>query len=100
MLGIYLDTARLGAQDSVFPEHRNAMLPKSRYRARYPRQGSTEQQIREVILQAACYCGMPAGIEGFRIASKAVEDWKAEQARKGQSAEADLDVGQRSALET
>jgi hypothetical protein len=42
---------------------------------------------------------MPAGIEGFRVASKAVEEWKAEQVRKGQSAEADLDVGQRSAME-
>ncbi|GAB7332512.1 hypothetical protein MBLNU13_g04303t1 [Cladosporium sp. NU13] len=62
--------------------------------------GGTEEEIREVILQAACYCGMPAGIEGFRVASKAVEDWKAEQARKGQSLEADLDVGQRSAMET
>ena len=62
--------------------------------------GGTEEEIREVILQAACYCGMPAGIEGFRVASKAVEEWKAEQVRKGQSQEADLDVGQRSAMET
>lgn len=43
---------------------------------------------------------MPAGIEGFRVASKAVEEWKAEQVRKGQSQEADLDVGQRAAMET
>jgi 4-carboxymuconolactone decarboxylase len=62
--------------------------------------GGSEEEIREVILQAACYCGMPAGIEGFRVASKAVEEWKAEQVRKGQSAEADLDMGQRSAMET
>ena len=33
--------------------------------------GGTEEEIKEVILQAACYCGMPAGIEGFRVASKA-----------------------------
>lgn len=44
--------------------------------------GGSEEEIREVILQAACYCGMPAGIEGFRVASKAVEEWKAEQAKK------------------
>lgn len=61
--------------------------------------GASEEEVREVILQASCYCGMPAGIEGFRVASKAVEEWKAEQARKGQSAEADLDIGQRAALD-
>jgi 4-carboxymuconolactone decarboxylase len=44
--------------------------------------GGSEEEIREVILQAACYCGMPAGIEGFRVASKAVEEWKAERAKK------------------
>ena len=44
--------------------------------------GGSEEEIREVILQAACYCGMPAGIEGFRVASKAVDEWKAEQAKK------------------
>lgn len=62
--------------------------------------GASEEEVREVILQAACYCGMPAGIEGFRVAGKAVEEWKAEQARKGQGAEKDLDVGERAGLET
>lgn len=41
--------------------------------------GATQEEIREVILQAACYCGMPAGIEGFRVAWKAVEEWNEEQ---------------------
>lgn len=62
--------------------------------------GAKEEEVREVILQAACYCGMPAGIEGFRVASKAVADWKADQARKGASGEADLDLGQRAAMES
>ena len=45
--------------------------------------GATEEEIREVILQAACYCGMPAGIEGFRVAGKAIEEWKAQQSSRG-----------------
>lgn len=44
--------------------------------------GASEDEIREVILQAACYCGMPAGIEGFRVATKAVDEWKAGQGKK------------------
>ncbi|CZT18820.1 related to uncharacterized homolog of gamma-carboxymuconolactone decarboxylase subunit [Ramularia collo-cygni] len=44
--------------------------------------GATEEEIREVILQAACYCGMPAGIEGFRVAGKALEEWYAENGKK------------------
>lgn len=43
---------------------------------------------------------MPAGIEGFRVAGKAVEEWKAEQTRKGLGGDADLDMGERAALET
>ncbi|KXS95286.1 hypothetical protein AC578_2587 [Pseudocercospora eumusae] len=39
--------------------------------------GASEEEIREVILQAACYCGMPAGIEGFRVAWKAIQEWNA-----------------------
>ena len=36
--------------------------------------GCTEQEIQEVLLQAAVYCGMPAGLEAFRVAEKAIED--------------------------
>lgn len=61
--------------------------------------GGTEEEVREVILQAACYCGMPAGIEGFRVASKAIEEWKAERTRMGHGEEADLDLGARAALD-
>ena len=55
--------------------------------------GATEEEIREVILQATAYCGMPAGIEGFRVAGKAVKDWKAEQERHGTHVESSTDVG-------
>lgn len=59
--------------------------------------GATEEEIREVILQAACYSGMPAGIEGFKVAGKAIEEWNAHQVRSGlrTSSVADLDVGER-----
>ncbi|KAJ2901600.1 hypothetical protein MKZ38_001620 [Zalerion maritima] len=34
--------------------------------------GASEIEIRETLLQAAIYCGMPAGIEGFKIAEKTI----------------------------
>ena len=34
------------------------------------RNGCTREEIREVLLQATVYCGMPAGGESFRIARK------------------------------
>lgn len=40
--------------------------------------GATDIEIRETLLQAAIYCGMPAGIEGFKIAEKVINDMKAE----------------------
>lgn len=48
--------------------------------------GATEEELREVLLQAACYCGMPAGIEGFKVVGKVIEDFKKEKAEKEQSA--------------
>jgi 4-carboxymuconolactone decarboxylase len=33
--------------------------------------GVTKEEIREVLLQAACYCGVPAGVDSFRIAREA-----------------------------
>lgn len=32
------------------------------------RNGVTKEEIREVLLQVAIYCGIPAGVDGFRIA--------------------------------
>ncbi|KIV99869.1 uncharacterized protein PV09_08537 [Verruconis gallopava] len=41
--------------------------------------GASEVEIRETLLQAACYAGMPAGIAGFRIAEKVLNEMKAEK---------------------
>ncbi|KAH8812577.1 AhpD-like protein [Xylogone sp. PMI_703] len=38
------------------------------------RNGLTELEIREAILQVSVYCGMPAGLEGFKIAERVIED--------------------------
>lgn len=36
--------------------------------------GCTKEEIRETLLQAAVYCGMPAGLESFRVAERALEE--------------------------
>ena len=41
------------------------------------RNGATREEIREVLLQAALYCGMPAGLEAFRVAKRALDDLEA-----------------------
>ena len=33
--------------------------------------GVTKEEIKEVLLQVACYAGMPAGVDGFRLAREA-----------------------------
>lgn len=38
------------------------------------RNGATREEIREVLLQAALYCGMPAGLEAFRVAKRALDE--------------------------
>lgn len=40
--------------------------------------GATELEIRETLLQAAVYCGIPTGMESFRIAEAALTKLKAE----------------------
>jgi 4-carboxymuconolactone decarboxylase len=45
--------------------------------------GASEIEIRETLLQAACYCGMPAGIEGFKVAEKVINDMKKEKEAQG-----------------
>ena len=42
------------------------------------RNGCTKEEIREVLLQAAVYCGLPAGMESFRVATRVF----AEEAQK------------------
>jgi 4-carboxymuconolactone decarboxylase len=39
--------------------------------------GVTEDEIREVLLQTAVYCGMPAAIDSFRVAREVLDEAKA-----------------------
>ena len=50
--------------------------------------GVTPREIQEVLLQVAVYCGVPAGIEGFRIATEVVKEFEAaaKPARKPKAA--------------
>ncbi|MBO0850339.1 MAG: carboxymuconolactone decarboxylase family protein [Pseudonocardia sp.] len=41
--------------------------------------GCTEQEIQEVLLQTAAYCGAPAALEAFRVADRVLGDLAAEQ---------------------
>ncbi len=43
------------------------------------RNGCTAEEIREVLLQAMIYCGVPAGVEGFRIAGDVIKSAKSEK---------------------
>lgn len=43
------------------------------------RNGLSEVEIREALLQVGAYVGLPAAIEGFRVAEKVIEDWKKEE---------------------
>ena len=36
--------------------------------------GVTPEEIREAFIQVTCYCGVPAGVEAFRVARKAFAD--------------------------
>jgi 4-carboxymuconolactone decarboxylase len=36
--------------------------------------GLTREEIREVLLQVAIYCGIPAGVDSFRIAKEALAE--------------------------
>lgn len=38
------------------------------------RNGCTESEIQEVLLQTAAYCGAPAALEAFRVAEKVLND--------------------------
>jgi len=42
------------------------------------RNGCTTTEIREVLLQVSQYCGMPAGLEAFKVAEKVINDMKKE----------------------
>jgi 4-carboxymuconolactone decarboxylase len=38
------------------------------------RNGCTREELRETLIQIAVYCGIPAGVEAFRIARRVLED--------------------------
>jgi len=40
------------------------------------RNGASEVEIREALLQAAAYCGVPAGLEAFNVADKVITEMK------------------------
>ncbi|KAF9636274.1 hypothetical protein BFW01_g7169 [Lasiodiplodia theobromae] len=42
------------------------------------RNGCTEVEVRETVLQASVYAGMPAGMEGFRVAERVLNEVRAE----------------------
>ena len=41
------------------------------------RNGCRPEEIQEVLLQSAVYCGIPAGVEAFRAAKEVVDSWHA-----------------------
>jgi len=40
------------------------------------RNGVTKAEIREVLLQVAIYCGIPAGVDSFRVAREAIAEFE------------------------
>lgn len=55
--------------------------------------GATEVEIRETVLQVACYCGMPAGIEGTKVAERVILEMERERGEAGKG-EAQVEGGQ------
>ncbi|MGB3864265.1 MAG: 4-carboxymuconolactone decarboxylase [Xanthobacteraceae bacterium] len=45
------------------------------------RNGLSRDDIREVLLQVAIYCGVPAAVDSFRVAMEALAEYDKEQAK-------------------
>ena len=45
------------------------------------RNGCTREEVREVLLQVAIYCGVPAAVDSFRVAKEALAELDADQDR-------------------
>ncbi|ORY61683.1 4-carboxymuconolactone decarboxylase [Pseudomassariella vexata] len=45
--------------------------------------GCSEIEIQETLLQASIYAGLPAGLEGFRVAQRVLDEVKEERSKKG-----------------
>ncbi|AQZ81371.1 carboxymuconolactone decarboxylase [Acinetobacter calcoaceticus] len=43
------------------------------------RNGVPQEKIREVLLQVAIYCGVPAAVDSFRIVKEAIKEFESEQ---------------------
>lgn len=43
------------------------------------RNGVTEEETREILMQVAIYSGVPNGMEGFRVAREAIQEFAAEE---------------------
>ncbi|OAA60215.1 carboxymuconolactone decarboxylase [Niveomyces insectorum RCEF 264] len=48
------------------------------------RNGLTELEVREAILHATIYCGVPAGVEAFKVAAKTIDEMVANGEHKRQ----------------
>jgi 4-carboxymuconolactone decarboxylase len=55
------------------------------------RNGCTRKEIQETLLQAAVYCGMPAGLEAFRVADQTLDALDREAANGGDGSIAERD---------
>jgi len=51
--------------------------------------GISPAEIQEILLQAAIYCGVPAGLSSFRVAQAAIEEVEAEGGPTGDGASAE-----------
>ena len=40
--------------------------------------GATREEISEVLIQAAVYCGLPVGLESFRLAKEVLDEIEGE----------------------
>ncbi|KAL2837700.1 CMD-domain-containing protein [Aspergillus pseudoustus] len=49
--------------------------------------GLTEEEIREAVLQATIYCGVPAGVEAMKVAERTINDMVAKGEHQRQLAE-------------
>jgi len=47
------------------------------------RNGVTKEEIREILLQVAIYCGVPAGVDSFRVAREAFAELDKEKVAGG-----------------
>lgn len=44
--------------------------------------GVSRDEIKEILMQVGAYCGIPACLESFKIATEVLAEWDAEQAKK------------------